>query len=116
MPNLAAGTYPAFIKGYLSFVEADTVSEALAKYPAVILDFFKSIPLDKVSYRYAEGKWNIKEMLQHIIDAERIFTYRALESQGMIKHLFQASTKMIMQQQLMQMQETGRIYCGNLKP
>ena len=78
MPNLAAGTYPAFIKGYLSFVEAETVKEALAKYPAVISDFFKNIPSDKVSYRYAEGKWNIKEMLQHIIDAERIFAYRAL--------------------------------------
>jgi hypothetical protein len=31
-----------------------------------------------VDYRYAEGKWTIKEMLQHIIDTERIFAYRAL--------------------------------------
>lgn len=78
MPNLAAGTYPSFFEGYLRLVEADTVSEAIDKYSVSIPAFFKSIPVDKVSYRYVQGKWNVKEMLQHIIDTERIFAYRAL--------------------------------------
>ncbi len=78
MPNLTPGTYPAFIEGYLSFVKADTLAEAIEKYSGSISDFFKNISPEKVDYRYAKGKWNIKEMLQHIIDAERIFTYRAL--------------------------------------
>jgi uncharacterized damage-inducible protein DinB len=78
MPNLIPGTYPAFIAGYVNFIRADTVSEAIEKYSRSIKDFFKNIPLDKVDYRYAEDKWNIKEVLQHIIDAERIFAYRAL--------------------------------------
>src|SRR4051812_45717209 len=78
MPNLTPGTYPAFIDGYLRFVDTNTVSEAIKKYPPVISEFFGNIPSDKVSFRYADGKWNIKEMLQHIIDAERIFAYRAL--------------------------------------
>lgn len=78
MPDLTPGTYPAFIKGYLSFVSADTIAEAIEKYSDSIGDFFKNIPAEKVDYRYAEGKWTIKEMLQHIIDTERIFTYRAL--------------------------------------
>lgn len=78
MPNLTPGTHPAFIKNYLSFIDADTVAEAIEKYSSSISDFFKNIPHEKVSYRYAQGKWNIKEMLQHIIDAERIFAYRAL--------------------------------------
>lgn len=78
MPNLTPGTYPAFIKSYLSFVNADTVAEAIEKYSDSINNFFKNIPREKVIYRYAEGKWNIKEMLLHIIDAERIFAYRAL--------------------------------------
>lgn len=37
-----------------------------------------SIPKSKHEYRYAEGKWTIKDILQHMIDTERIFCYRAM--------------------------------------
>lgn len=43
-----------------------------------MLSFLESISEDKYDYAYAEGKWTIKEVIQHIIDTERIFTYRAL--------------------------------------
>lgn len=43
-----------------------------------LIKFVQNIPMDKFDYRYAEGKWTIKDILQHLIDAERIFTYRAL--------------------------------------
>ncbi|MCF6133506.1 DinB family protein [Flavobacterium wongokense] len=43
-----------------------------------LIKFVQNIPLDKFDYRYAEGKWTIKDIIQHIIDAERIFAYRAL--------------------------------------
>jgi uncharacterized damage-inducible protein DinB len=42
------------------------------------IDFILSLPEEKLTYRYAKGKWTIKEMLVHIIDDERIYTYRAL--------------------------------------
>ena len=42
------------------------------------IKFVQNIPLEKFDYRYAEGKWTIKDIIQHIIDAERIFSYRAL--------------------------------------
>ena len=42
------------------------------------LHFLDTIPEGKYDHRYAEGKWSIKELLQHIIDGERVFDYRAL--------------------------------------
>ena len=44
----------------------------------IVIDFFEKIPVDKINHAYAKGKWTIKEVLQHMIDSERVFCYRAL--------------------------------------
>jgi uncharacterized damage-inducible protein DinB len=41
-------------------------------------EFILSLPGERLTYRYAEGKWTIKEILVHISDDERIYAYRAL--------------------------------------
>ena len=41
-------------------------------------DFLRKQPAGKHNFRYAEGKWTVKEVIQHIIDTERVFAYRAL--------------------------------------
>ncbi len=37
-----------------------------------------ALPEARLTYRYAEGKWTIKEILVHVIDDERIYAYRTL--------------------------------------
>ncbi len=41
-----------------------------------VITFFGNIPSSKMDYTYAEGKWTCKEILQHLVDTERIFQYR----------------------------------------
>lgn len=63
---------------YISQVKETDLLQALADQRKAFTGFLQAIPPPKRDYRYAEGKWTIKEILQHIIDAERIFAYRAL--------------------------------------
>ena len=69
---------PKFYHNYISYVPQDELAEAFRIQTPALIQFFESIPPAKYDYRYADGKWTIKEVLQHIIDAERIFAYRAL--------------------------------------
>jgi len=42
------------------------------------ISFLESLPDDKLEYVYASDKWTVKEIIQHLIDAERVFAYRAM--------------------------------------
>jgi len=54
------------------------VAAAIKQNTLAFVQFLEHIPVEKREHAYAEGKWTIKEVLQHIIDAERVFAYRAL--------------------------------------
>ncbi len=71
-------TVPTWYHKYINQVQEDDVHKAIKTNTQSALSFLKSIPEDKWDYRYAEDKWSIKEMVQHITDAERILSYRAL--------------------------------------
>lgn len=73
-----ASEFPPYFSRYIAKVEADSVTAAVARYAASMHDFYTQLPEEKADYRYAEGKWTIKELLQHVIDTERIFAYRIL--------------------------------------
>lgn len=79
VPNeLSKTEYSAFYATYVNSLEDFSLIEGLEKGVEQVVSFMKSISIDKLEYRYAEGKWTIKDILLHLIDAERIFSYRAL--------------------------------------
>ncbi|HET6767329.1 MAG TPA: DinB family protein [Chitinophagaceae bacterium] len=69
---------PEFYHGYISKAKEDDLLSALRTSTSQLFDLLKSIPVEKHDYRYADGKWTVKEVVQHMIDGERVFTYRAL--------------------------------------
>src|SRR6516165_3864014 len=68
----------SFYQKYLDRVQDEDVQKALKKSGRQFRKFLGEIPKNKIDFAYAPGKWTIREVLQHIIDAERVFTYRAL--------------------------------------
>lgn len=71
-------TIPAFYKGYVKLVTHPDVIQALRISGYRTMEIIHSIPEAKSDFRYADGKWTVREVLCHMLDAERIFTYRAL--------------------------------------
>ena len=78
MVNKKDLTVPDFFTTYTNAVNEKDLQEALQANTRRFRKLLKRIPHKKINYAYAEGKWTIKELLQHIIDAERVFVYRAL--------------------------------------
>lgn len=71
--------YASYYAAYVRNVSPEyTLTEELEIAVHRFIKFVQNIPMDKFDYRYAEGKWTIKDIIQHLIDAERIFAYRAL--------------------------------------
>ncbi len=71
-------TIPHFYKNYVKQVEETDLLQALRISGHRALELVHTIPDTKKDFQYAAGKWTIREVLCHMIDAERIFGYRAL--------------------------------------
>lgn len=76
--DLLPNEYPEYFGKYIAQVANENLNEELEISLHRFIKFVQNIPMDKFDFRYAEGKWTIKEIIQHIIDTERIFAYRAL--------------------------------------
>ena len=70
--------YNAYYGTYIDKAESVNIVEGLSDGKKEFIAFVNEISEDKWTYAYADGKWTLVEVLQHIIDAERIFAYRAL--------------------------------------
>lgn len=69
---------PDFYKPYVEFVKDMDVLDALRFAAKKVQQVVPYIAEEKGDYRYAQGKWTIKEVVNHMMDAERVFAYRAL--------------------------------------
>ena len=70
--------YADFYANYVSLVTEDDVLAAIQTQSSEMQKLMASIDDARGSYRYAEGKWSVKEVFGHVTDAERVFGYRAL--------------------------------------
>jgi len=73
-----ANEYDPNYQKYFDLIPSGDYLDLLEQNTIGTVEFFDTIPPEKHAYRYAEGKWTIKEVLMHIIDTERVFAYRAL--------------------------------------
>ncbi|WP_417355025.1 DinB family protein [Flavobacterium sp.] len=77
--ELSNTEYAPYYETYLPNIDDTyTLTEWLEVSVHEFVHFIQDIPMDKHGYRYAEDKWTIKEIIQHVIDTERVFAYRAL--------------------------------------
>ena len=80
MSKLESWEYAEFYQTYIQIIiENDkNIVENLEDSFQKAMHIFSNMDKEKYLFRYAKGKWTIKELLQHLIDTERIFNYRAL--------------------------------------
>jgi len=80
----AAATKPAptehapEFSAYVTLVAEGDIIQTLEQQIENSLSLLRTIPSDKGNFRYVPDKWSVKELLGHLIDSERMFTYRAL--------------------------------------
>jgi len=76
MQRPSSDEYGPGYEEYVSLVADGDYSRLLKQNSIETVNYFEAIPEEKLQYKYAEGKWIIKEVFMHIIDTERVFSYR----------------------------------------
>jgi hypothetical protein len=78
MPRPSPTEYAPYFEKYLALVSESDIGPALEKQLAETVPFFRAIPESQAGVLHAPYTWTIKEVLGHLVDAERIFVYLAL--------------------------------------
>lgn len=76
--QLSKNEYAQYYSNYINKAGEEMLVSGLESSLSSTLAFFNTIPENKLEYRYDAGKWTVKDIIQHLIDAERVFAYRAL--------------------------------------
>lgn len=75
--HIPSHEYHPFYQTYLNYSQGLDPRQLLVAGEQAMMGWAASLPTDKRRYRYAEGKWSVREVLGHMIDSERLFAYRA---------------------------------------
>ena len=78
IPRPDVSEYAPYYAGYVSQVPEGDVLELLARQIDDTTTLIGGLSEAQAGYRYAPGKWSIREIVGHVADAERVFSYRAL--------------------------------------
>jgi uncharacterized damage-inducible protein DinB len=70
--------YAPYYGRYIDLVPGDDLIRALREGGEATRRLVEPVPESRGDYRYAPGKWSLKEVLAHVADGERVFAYRAL--------------------------------------
>lgn len=73
-----AGSYPDYYDNYIPLIRTGNIISALEENRLELISVLKKVDAEKENYAYQPGKWTVKQVVQHITDAERVFAYRAL--------------------------------------
>ena len=76
--QLNTNEYNPYYQAYIDKAGELDVIEGLKENGDATISFLESLSEEQFDYAYSEGKWTIKELIQHTMDTERIFTFRAL--------------------------------------
>ena len=67
-----------FYGAYVDLVPPGDLLETLGREIDETLALLERVPAGRGTHRYADGKWSVREVVGHLADSERLFTYRAL--------------------------------------
>ena len=78
LPRPDATEHADYYSRYIELVPDGDILETLRDQLGDTLSLLQSVPEERETYRYAEGKWSIREVVGHLLDTERLFAFRAL--------------------------------------
>jgi uncharacterized damage-inducible protein DinB len=78
MQKPLSNEYAVGYQKYFDLVPEGDYLDLLRQNTLETVRFFEDLPSEKLDYKYAEDKWTVKEVFMHIIDTERVFSYRGL--------------------------------------
>jgi len=78
MPRPLDTDIAPFYRNYVASTQSENPTDALKNGYKTFKQSIERVNNQNAAYRYADGKWSLKEILQHLTDTERVFTFRAL--------------------------------------